>query len=170
MKLTTNRMAVFGLMSALLFAARQAMSSLPNIHLTGVFIVVLTVVYGKLALYPLYTFVLLEGLFAGFNTWWLPYLYIWTMLWGAVMLLPKNMKPKKAAIVYALVCAAHGFLYGILYAPAQAMIFGLTWEGMLAWIASGFTFDLIHGVSNFCCGLMILPLINVVKRLDKAVQ
>lgn len=170
MKLTTNRLAIFGLLSALLYAARQMMSALPNIHLTGVFIVVLTVVYGRLALYPLYTFILLEGLFAGFNTWWLPYLYIWTVLWGAVMLLRKDMKPKKAAIVYALVCAAHGFLYGILYAPAQALIFGLTWEGMLAWIASGFTFDLIHGVSNFCCGLMILPLIHVVKRLDRAVQ
>ena len=170
MKLTTNRLAVFGLMGALMFLSRQVTAALPNIHLTGVFIVVLTVVYGKLALYPLYTFILLEGLLAGFNTWWLPYLYIWTILWGAVMLLPKRMKPKNAAVAYAAVCAAHGFLYGILYAPAQALIFGLTWEGMLAWIAAGFTFDLIHGVSNLVCGLMIVPLVNVVQKMDKAIQ
>ena len=170
MKLTTNRLAVFGLMGALMYAARQAMAALPNIHLTGVFIVVLTVVYGKLALYPLYTFILLEGLLAGFNTWWLPYLYIWTILWGAVMLLPKHMKPRTATVVYALVCAAYGFLYGILYAPAQALISGLTWEGMLMWIAAGFTFDLIHGVSNLVCGLMIVPLVNVVQKMDKAIQ
>lgn len=170
MKLTTNRIAVFGLMGALMYAARQAMSVLPNIHLTGVIIVVVTVVYRKQALYPLYTFILLEGLMAGFHTWWLPYLYIWTVLWGAVMLLPQNMKPRKAAVVYALVCGAHGILYGILYAPAQALIFGLGWEGMLAWIASGFTFDVIHGVSNFVCGLMIMPLVHVVKRMDKAIQ
>jgi len=170
MKLTTNRLAVFGLMGALMYASRQAMAVLPNIHLIGVFIVVLTVVYGKLALYPLYTFVLLEGLLAGFGTWWLPYLYIWTVLWGAVMLLPKNMKPQTAAVVYALVCACHGFLYGVLYAPAQALIFGLSWEGMLAWIASGFTFDLIHGFSNLVCGVMIMPLVKVVQRMDRAIQ
>lgn len=170
MKLTTNRLAVFGLMGALMFISRQVMAALPNIHLTGVFIVVLTVVYGKLALYPLYTFVLLEGLLAGFNTWWLPYLYIWTVLWGAVMLLPKGMKPQTATVVYTLVCAAHGFLYGILYAPAQALLFGLTWEGMLAWIAAGFTFDMIHGVSNLVCGLMIMPLVNIVRKMDKAIQ
>lgn len=170
MKLTTNRLAVFGLMGALMYASRQAMAALPNIHLTGVFIVVMTVVYGKLALYPLYTFILLEGLLAGFGTWWLPYLYIWTVLWGSVMLLPKRMKPQTAAVVYALVCAAHGFLFGILYAPAQALIFGLTWEGMLAWIASGFPFDLIHGASNLVCGMMIVPLVNVVQKMDKAIQ
>lgn len=170
MKLNTNRIAVFGLMGALLYVARQAMSALPNIHLTGVFIVVLTVVYRRQALYPLYTFILMEGLFGGFNTWWLPYLYIWTVLWGAVMLLPKNMKPQTAAVVYALVCACHGFLYGVLYAPAQALIFGLSWEGMLAWIASGFTFDLIHGFSNLVCGVVIMPLVRVVQRMDKAIQ
>ncbi|MBR3904586.1 MAG: hypothetical protein IKJ51_02620 [Clostridia bacterium] len=157
-------------MGALLYVARQAMSALPNIHLTGVFIVVLTVVYRRQALYPLYTFILMEGLFGGFNTWWLPYLYIWTVLWGAVMLLPKNMKPQTAAVVYALVCACHGFLYGVLYAPAQALIFGLSWEGMLAWIASGFTFDLIHGFSNLVCGVMIMPLVRVVQRMDRAIQ
>ena len=170
MKLNTNRIAVFGLMGALLYVARQAMSALPNIHLTGVFIVVLTVVYRRQALYPLYTFILMEGLFGGFNTWWLPYLYIWTVLWGAVMLLPKHMKPQTAAVVYALVCACHGFLYGVLYAPAQALIFGLSWEGMLAWIASGFTFDLIHGFSNLVCGVMIMPLVRVVQRMDRAIQ
>lgn len=170
MKLNTNRIAVFGLMGALMYVARQAMSALPNIHLTGVFIVVLTVVYRCQALYPLYTFILMEGLFGGFSTWWLPYLYIWTVLWGAVMLLPRNMKPQTAAVVYALVCSCHGFLYGVLYAPAQALIFGLSWEGMLAWIASGLTFDLIHGFSNLVCGVMIMPLVRVVQRMDKAIQ
>ncbi len=170
MKLNTKRMAVFGLMGALMYVARQVMSALPNIHLTGVFIVVMTVVYRRQALYPLYIFVLMEGLFGGFNTWWLPYLYVWTVLWGAVMLLPRNMKPKKAAVVYALVCACHGFLFGILYAPAQALIFGLNWEGTLAWIARGFPYDLIHGCSNLVCGIMIMPLIRVVQQMDKAIQ
>ena len=27
----------------------------------------------------------------GFGVWWVPYLYVWTVLWGMTMLLPKKM-------------------------------------------------------------------------------
>lgn len=169
MKLTTRRMTVFALMGALMYVARQAMAALPNIHLTGLMIVVLTVVYRKQALYPLYLFVLMEGLFGGFGSWWVPYLYIWTVLWGAVMLLPRYMKKKTAVVVYALVCAAHGFLFGVLYAPAQAILFGLNWKGMVAWIIQGLPYDAIHGVGNLVLGTLILPLVNVVRRMEKEI-
>lgn len=169
MQLNPKHMAIFGLMGAMMYISRQVTAALPNIHLTGVFIVVLTVVYRKQALYPLYTFVLLEGLMGGFHTWWLPYLYIWTVLWGAVMLLPRQMPPKKAALLYALVCTLHGLLFGVLYAPAQALMFGLNVEGTLAWIVSGLPYDLIHGCSNCLCSLLILPLVNVVKRMEKSI-
>lgn len=170
MKLSTRRMTVFALMGALMYVARQAMAALPNIHLTGLFIVVLTVVYRKQALYPLYIFVLMEGLFGGFGTWWVPYLYVWTVLWGAVMLLPRNMHKRTAAIVYALVCAAHGFLFGVLYAPAQAILYGLNWKGMVGWIIQGLPYDMMHGVGNLLCGTLILPLVNVVQRMEKQMQ
>ncbi len=170
MKLSTRRMTVFALMGALMYVARQAMASLPNIHLTGLFIVVLTVVYRKQALYPLYIFVLMEGLFGGFGTWWVPYIYVWTVLWGAVMLLPRNMQKRTAAIVYALVCAAHGFLFGVLYAPAQAILYGLNWKGMVGWIIQGLPYDMMHGTGNLLCGTLILPLVNVVQRMEKQMQ
>ena len=67
------------------------MDMLPNIHLIGVFIVAMTVVYRRKALYPIYIFVFITGLFNGFNTWWTAYLYTWTVLWGMTMLLPKKM-------------------------------------------------------------------------------
>lgn len=170
MKLNTREMAVFGLLGALMFILRQVMAAFPNIHLTGVLLVAITAVYRKKALYPLYTFVFLEGLLAGFSTWWLPYLYIWTLLWGAVMLLPQTMKPGWAAVFYGLVCAAHGFFYGVLYAPAQALLFGLDFQGMLAWIAAGLPFDLIHGCSNLVCGLLIMPLKQVIEKMERAIR
>ena len=46
--------------------------------------------------------------------------------------MPKAMAP----IVYAAVCGLHGLLYGVLYAPAQALMYGLSFEATLAWIAS----------------------------------
>lgn len=158
------------MLGALMYASKILMEVAPNVHLLGVFTVSLTVVYRKKALYPIYTFVILTGLFAGFATWWIPYLYLWTVLWGVVMLLPQNMPKKIRPVVYMTVCAAHGFLYGTLYAPTQALLFGLDWEGMIAWIIAGLPWDMVHGISNFVCSALIVPLINVIQRVENQIQ
>ena len=170
MRLNIKEICIFGMLGALMYASKLVMEAFPNIHLIGVFVVAITVVYRKKALYAIYTFVLLTGIFGGFSLWWLPYLYIWLPLWGAAMLLQKNMSRKKAVIVYMITCAAHGFLYGTLYAPAQAILFGLTFEGTIAWIAAGLPFDCVHGISNFFCGFLIMPVITALRAADKGVK
>lgn len=155
------------MLGALLFASKVIMEALPNVHLLGVFIIAITVVYRFKALYPLYIYVFLNGLLSGFATWWLPYLYIWTILWGATMLLPKKLPKKLCPLIYMSLCALHGFAFGILYAPAQALLFGLDFRGMLTWIVAGLPFDLVHGVSNFLCGLLICPMIALLRRIDR---
>lgn len=167
MKLNIKETAVFGMLGAMMYASDLLMEALPNIHLIGVFIVATTVVFRAKALFPLYVYVLLNGIFSGFALWWIPYLYVWTVLWGAVMLLPKNMPEKLKPIIYMVVSAAHGFLFGVIYAPSQALLFGLDFNGMLAWIAAGLPFDIIHGVSNLVCGILIYPIILVLKRATK---
>ena len=159
-------MAIFAMLGALMFASKIIMELLPNIHLLGMLTMLYTVVYRRRALIPIYVYVLLNGVYSGFSFWWLPYTYIWTILWGATMLLPKNMPIKVRCVVYPLVCALHGFLYGILYAPAQALMFGLDFSGMLAWIVAGFVFDAIHGVSNIFMGMLVYPLSRLLSRLD----
>ncbi len=166
MKLKIRETAVFGMLGAVMYASKLIMEMLPNVHLLGCFVVALTVVYRKKALYPIYVFVLLTGLFSGFATWWIPYLYIWLPLWGGVMLLPAGLPQWAKPPVYMTMSAAHGFLYGTLYAPAQALLFGLSFKGMLGWIAAGLPFDFVHGVSNFCCGALICPLILLLRRAD----
>ena len=170
MKLKIREIAVFGMLGALMYASKMLMEVLPNIHLLGVFTIAFTVVYRKKALYPIYVYVLLNGLFSGFATWWIPYLYIWTVLWGITMLLPKQMPKKIQPIVYMLVNACHGFAFGILYAPAQALLYGLSFKGMLAWIASGLPFDITHGISNFFCGVLIVPIVYLLRRLENSVS
>lgn len=163
--------AVFGMLGALMFASKLALSALPNVHLCGVFIVACTVVYRSRALYPIYVFVFLTGLFeGGFNAWWLPYLYIWLPLWAMVMILPKSMPKKLAPVIYMSVCALHGFAFGTLYAPAQALLFGFDLNTTLMWIASGLWFDLIHGVSNFVCGVLIVPIISVLQKINRQMR
>ena len=72
MKLKIREIAVFGMLGALMYASKMLMEVLPNIHLLGVFTIAFTVVYRKKALYPIYIYVLLNGLFSGFATWWIP--------------------------------------------------------------------------------------------------
>ncbi len=170
MKLNIKEIALFGMLGALMYASKMALEILPNVHLLAVFIMAETVVYRQKALYPIYTFVFITGLLNGFSIWWWPYLYIWTVLWGAGMLLPKEMPKKVAPVVYMAVCALHGFLYGTLYSPYQALMFHLDFKGMVSWIIAGLPYDAIHGVSNFFCALLVVPLISVMKQAQKIVR
>ncbi|MBD5458583.1 MAG: hypothetical protein HDR27_08450 [Lachnospiraceae bacterium] len=167
MKLTIREIAVFGMLGSVMYASKFVMELLPNVHHLGVFTVAFTVVYRKKALYPIYTYVILNGIFCGFATWWIPYLYVWTILWGAVMLLPLKMPKGIQPLVYMAVCAAHGFLFGTLYAPAQALLFGLNFKGMVSWIIAGLPWDFIHGISNFLCGILIMPIVSVLRLAEK---
>lgn len=170
MKLKIREIVVFGMLGALMYASKMLMEIAPNVHLLGVFTIAFTVVYGKKALYPIYTYVILNGIFCGFATWWIPYLYLWMVLWAVTMFLPKKLPKKFQAFVYMVVNACHGFLFGVLYAPAQALLYGLSFDGMLAWIAAGLPWDMIHGVSNFFCGILIVPIIQVLRRMENSIN
>lgn len=167
MKLTVREVTIFAMLGGVMYASKLIMEFAPNVHLLGVFTIAFTVVYRKKALYPIYTFVLLNGMFSGFATWWIPYLYLWTVLWGVVMILPRNMSKKVQTIVYMIVCALHGFLFGTLYAPAQAILYGLDLKGMVAWIVAGLPWDFVHGVSNFFCGILVMPIVSVLRLAQK---
>lgn len=167
MKLTVKEAAVFSMLGAVMYCSKELMAFLPNIHLVGVFTIAFTVVYRKKALYPIYIFVLLTGLFMGFSAWWIPYLYVWTVLWGVTMLLPENMPKKIAPLVYITVCGLHGLFFGVLYAPVQAILFGLDFKGMLTWIGAGLSFDLLHAFGNFFGSVLIIPIITLLKNAEK---
>lgn len=168
MKLTVKETAIFGMLGALMYISKIIMELVPNVHLLGVFTIAFTIVYRKKALYPIYTFVLLTGILNGFATWWIPYLYLWTVLWGVTMLLPQKIPRRARPVVYMLINACHGFLFGTLYAPAQAVLFGLSFDKTIAWIVAGLPWDFVHGVSNFFCGLLIVPLISILLKLEHA--
>ncbi len=160
-------MAVFSMLGALMFVSKIVMEFLPNVHLLGALTMVYTIVYRKQALIPIYVYVFLNGLYSGFSLWWIPYCYIWTILWAITMLLPRDMPRRLALPVYISVCALHGLAFGVLYAPFQALAFGLDFRGMLAWIISGFPFDVIHAVGNAISAILIIPLSSVLQKLEK---
>ena len=157
---------IFAMLGALMFISKLVMELLPNIHLLGTLTVTYTVVYRKKALIPIYVYVLLNGVYSGFAYWWVGYTYIWAILWGMAMLIPKRIPDRIGAVLYPTVCALHGFAFGILYAPAQALVYGLSFKQTVAWVIAGLPFDIIHGVSNLAVGLLILPLSKLLIRLD----
>lgn len=150
-----------------MFLSKILLEWAPNIHLLGMLTMTYTVVYRKKALIPIYIYVFLNGLYSGFSAWWLPYLYIWTVLWGVTMLLPKQMNGKTASVVYPIVCGLHGLAFGTLYAPVQALLFGFSFQTTLAWIAAGLPWDAIHGAGNLITGLLIVPLAKLLRKLNQ---
>ena len=158
------------MLGTVMFCSKIILEFAPNIHLLGMLTMSYTLVYRKRALIPIYIYVFLNGVYAGFSPWWIPYLYVWTVLWGVTMLLPKNLPPQWAAVIYPIVCALHGFLFGTLYAPVQAVMYGLDLQQTIAWIIAGLPWDAIHGVGNFVSGFLILPLVKLLGKLDRQLE
>ncbi len=162
--------AIFAMLGALMTVLDLAMNLLPNIHLGGMLIVTFTLVYRAKALFPLYIYIFLIGLFEGFGMWWIPYLYVWLILWGVVMLLPRRMPKWLAPIVYAALCGLHGFAFGLLWIPSQMLLMNFSFEQALVWWSTGFfTADIPHGIGNLLAGTMIVPLAALIRRLDRGV-
>ena len=80
----------------------------------------------------------------------------------------KNMPKRVRPVVYMVVNACHGFLFGTLYAPAQALMYGMSFDATIAWIVAGLPWDFVHGVSNFFCGMLIVPIAGLLIRLENS--
>ncbi len=168
--LSIREIAVFAMLGTLMFVSDIVMNVIPNVHLGGMLIVAYTLVYRSKALFPIYTYILLIGLYEGFGFWWFSYLYIWTILWAVVMLLPKKMPKWLAPVVYSIVCAAHGFAFGLLWAPSQMLLMSFSFEQILVWWKWGFiTADIPHGIGNLCASVLIVPLTALLRRLNGSI-
>ena len=165
--LSIYELVLFPIFGVLMFVSKLMMEFLPNIHLLGMLIMVYTLVYRWKALIPIYIYVFLLLFISGFSSWWVPNLYTWTVLWAVTMLLPRRMPLWVCGVAYPVVCSLHGFSYGTLYAPAQALMYGLDWRGMVAWIIAGFPFDIAHGIGNLLTGLLIVPMVALLTRLNR---
>lgn len=168
--ITVREMTLFAMFGALMFCSKILMEWVPNVHLLALFILVLTVVYRKKALIPIYVFVFLTGLMNGFTLWWVPYLYIWLPLFFLALALPKKMPKPVAVPVYMLAGGLHGLLFGTLYAPAQALFFHLNFAGMVSWIAAGLPWDVLHAAGNLAACTLAVPMIGLLRKIEKKAE
>ena len=169
-RLDLRHLAIFAMLGSIQFAAKQFLELLPNVELVSTLTMVYTLVYRRKALIPILLFILMEGLLWGFAVWWVPYLYLWPLLWAVTMALPKNIPGWLQIPVYAGTCALFGLYYGTLYAPWQAAAF-LGWDmnKLLAWIAAGLPWDVVHAVGNLALGTLIVPLTKLLQKLERRI-
>ena len=158
--LSVAELTVFGMLAALTFALKVVMSGLPNIEPVSLMVMVLAAVYGLRALFPIYTYVLLEILVYGIGTWNINYVYVWPVLAILALCLRKMEQP----LGWAVLSGAFGLAFGALCAPVDIFIGG--WEYAFGKWVSGIGFDLAHCGGNFVIALLLFkPLRQLLEKL-----
>jgi len=159
------------MLATIILASQIVLYGIPGVQLVMFFIATITLAYRWRALIPIYVYVLLFLVYYGFFPWNLPYLYIWLPLWGIFMLAGKleSKLPRKALVpVYAVLCGLFGLSFGVLYAPVQAAMFGLTLKQTIVWVAAGLPTDIGYAISNFTAGILIVPFSRLLRKLDRS--
>jgi energy-coupling factor transport system substrate-specific component len=155
-------MCLFGMLGALTFAAKYAMSALPNIEPVSLMVMLFAVTFGIKALFPIYLYVGMEILFFGLGLWNFNYLYIWAILAVIAWFVRRMEHP----LGWAMLSGVYGLLFGLLCAPVDAVIGGFAYAGA-KWV-SGIPFDLAHCAGNFVIALLLFkPMRKLLCKLNQ---
>lgn len=159
-RLTLRQIALFGMLGALTFGAKVAMSSLPNIEPVSLMVMLFAVVFGWKALYPMYLYVLMEILLYGINLWNINYLYVWLVLALCAMAMRRLQHP----VWWALLSGVFGMAFGLLCSPVYVFIGGFDYA--FRWWIAGIAYDIPHAIGNFVIALVLFkPLRNLMEKL-----
>ncbi len=160
MRLTLRQVTLFGMLGAITFAAKVAMSGLPNIEPVSLFVMLFAVCFGKKCIYPIYTYVVMEFLFYGIHLWSINYLYVWAIL----ALTAWQLRKMRSPLGWGVLSGAFGMLFGFLCAPVYLFSGGPGFA--LSWWISGIPFDLLHCAGNFVMALILfVPMRKLLNRL-----
>lgn len=158
--LKTRELVLAAMLSALLIAAKQVMSFLPNFEPVTLLLILYTLHFPRLTPLVIYVFVGVQVCLYGFHLWVYMYLYVWILLYFAVRLL----RPYGTYLLWIIVAAGYGMLFGLLCSPVYLFVGG--WQMAVSWFVSGIGFDLLHGAGNaVLTAALFLPLDKLMTRL-----
>lgn len=159
-KISVREVVLFGVLGALTFAAKYAMSFLPNIEPVSLMVMLFVVVFGRKWVYPVYLYVAMEILFYGISLWNINYLYIWAVLALAAGCMKKMQHP----LGWAILSGAFGLLFGALCGIVDIFIGGFGYAAA-KWV-SGIPFDIAHCAGNFVIALLLfVPMRRLLEKL-----
>lgn len=163
--LTLHQIALFGVLGALTFGAKVAMSGLPNIEPVSLMVMLFMAVFGWKGLYPVYLYVIMEVMLYGINLWNVNYLYVWLILAAGAMAMRRLRHP----VLWALLSGVFGMAFGLLCSPVYMAIGGFRY-GIRWWLA-GIGFDIPHCIGNFAIALALFaPLRKLLEKLYARIQ
>ena len=166
-RLTVREITVFAMLGALMFAGKKLMEWIPNMHPLTMLTMVYTLAYRKRGIVPVIVYLLLDTAVTGGITWLVPYYYIFPLCWLCTLLVPVHISERKRQVLYTLICTLFGLCFGTMYAPWQALLWGLDFEKTLAWIAAGLPWDVLHAVGNFAASFLILPMVKLLQKIER---
>ena len=155
-------LCLMAMMGTVLVISKQALAYLPNVELVSLLTILFTVVFGRRVVGALGVFLLMQGVIYGFGSWWFMYLYVWPLLAGLAWLFRWMKQAWQWAVLSGLYGLAFGTLCALVYFPVggPAMV--------LAYMASGLSFDLVHAGGNFLLALLLYrPLRRALEVLKK---
>lgn len=148
-----------------MFGLQVVMGPLPNIEPVSLLVMLFAVTFGWKSMYVIYTFVVMEILFYGFSVWNVYYLYVWTVLTLAAILMRKQTHP----LAWALLSGVFGLLFGALCGIVDIFIGGFGYAAA-KWV-SGIPFDLLHCGGNFViAGLLFVPMRGLLDKLYRQIK
>ena len=157
---TAKDIAVIGVMTATLEAAKTALSFLPNVELVTLLIILYTLFLGRKAIIAVLAFVGVECILWGFGLWTVMYFYIWPLL----VLLTYLLRKQKSVFVFAILSGLFGLFFGALCAIPYFFIGGISMA--VTWWISGIPYDVLHCVSNFVlCTVLFVPLRTILNKI-----
>lgn len=161
LKLTAKDIAFIAMMVAMIEACKIALLAMPNIELISFWIILFTLYFGKLILFVIPVFILVEGLMFGFGLWWIMYLYAWPLL----ALLVWIFRKMDSVWTWASLSGIFGLSFGLLCAIPYVISGGI-YAGF-AWWVQGIPWDIVHGIGNFIIMLVLYhPVKMVMNRIN----
>ena len=162
MKTRLTSLCLMAMMGTVMVVSKEALAFLPNVELVSLLTILFTLVFRRQVIGGLGVFLLLEGVLYGFGLWWLMYLYVWPLLAVLVWLFRWMKRSWQWAVFSGLFGLAFGSLCSLVYLPMGGV------SMVIAWIISGFTFDLVHAGGSLMLALLLYhPLRTALDKLDR---
>ncbi|MCD7807541.1 MAG: hypothetical protein LUH19_09435 [Lachnospiraceae bacterium] len=161
--ISVKDIALIGMMTATIEAAKDALSILPNVELVTLLIILYTLFFGRRILFVIPIFVILQGMLHGFGLWWFMYLYVWPILAFLTYLFRRQ-----TSLIF---WSAFSGLFGLFFGAFCSLVYLVTSgpAAALAWWVAGIPFDVLHGVSNaILCLALFKPLHFTLRKLKNA--
>lgn len=145
-----------------MYVSQVVMAPLPNIEIVSLLIILTTRKFGLKASLSVYIFVFAEFFTYGIEIWVINYLYVWAIL----VLIIFAIRKIENKIIYTLISAIFGLLFGILCSVPYFITGGFA--GGISYIIGGLYYDLLHCGGNLVLTLLLFA--PMTKALDKALK